>query len=233
MLPYTEMTMSHLKNTGVTFGQSARGIGDVEIAGLYTFLGSIREGGNRLVFNAGVTLPTGNINVTDHANGNPASAQVPLEYLMRLGSGTFDLKPGITYLGDYGKWSWGAQTVETIRLGLNDHDYRLGNEYRVSAWASYGVTEWFAPSIRVDGHWWENITGADADLAANTTPEARSNLRAGKRVDLLFGLNWYASHGLLKGNRLMIEGGFPVYQSLKGPQLGTAWMISLGWSYAF
>lgn len=233
MLPYEEMSMSHLKDTGVTFGQSARGIGDVDLAGLYTIFGNIREGGHRLVFNAGVSLPTGSIDVTDHANGSPGGAQVPLEYLMRLGSGTYDLKPGLTYLGDYGAWSWGAQTVETVRLGLNSHDYRLGNEYRLSAWASYGITEWFAPSIRLDGRWWENIKGADPDLAANTTPEARPNLRAGKRLDLLFGLNLYSPHGTLKGNRLMVEGGIPVYQNLTGPQLGTAWMLTVGWSYAF
>ena len=31
----------------------------------------------------------------------------------------------------------------------------------------------------------------------------------------------------------MFEGGFPVYQNLDGPQLGTAWMLSAGVSYAF
>jgi hypothetical protein len=47
------------------------------------------------------------------------------------------------------------------------------------------------------------------------------------------GLNFYAPKGFLTGNRLSVEGGLPIYQDLKGPQLGTAWMISLRWSYAF
>jgi hypothetical protein len=31
----------------------------------------------------------------------------------------------------------------------------------------------------------------------------------------------------------MVEGGIPVYQHLDGPQLGTAWILSVGCSYAF
>ena len=47
------------------------------------------------------------------------------------------------------------------------------------------------------------------------------------------GLNFYVPHGVLKGNRLSIEGGMPVYQSLAGPNLKTDWLITVGWSYTF
>jgi hypothetical protein len=49
----------------------------------------------------------------------------------------------------------------------------------------------------------------------------------------LFGINVYVPKGPLKGSRLMVEGGIPVYQDLDGPQLGTAWILSVGCSYAF
>lgn len=42
---------------------------------------------------------------------------------MQLGSGTYDALPGITYLAQYGQFSWGAQATATIRLGGNDRDY--------------------------------------------------------------------------------------------------------------
>jgi hypothetical protein len=233
MLPYKQMTMTHLMNTGMSFNQSADGIGDLEIMGLYTLFGDIRKGGHRLVLNAGVGLPTGSINAEDLRMGDPTMPLVLLEYPMQLGSGTYDLMPGLTYLGDAGSWSWGAQTVETVRLGRNGHGYRFGDQYRISAWTAYGVKDWFAPSVRLDGRWWEDIQGADSRLRTNPTPEARPDLRGGRRLDLLFGINFYLPRGWLKGNRLMLEGGFPVYQHLDGPQLGTAWMFSLGWSYAF
>ncbi len=233
MLPYKTMDMSHLQNNGSTFRQSAEGIGDLEIMGMINLLGNIRQGGHRLVLNVGMSFPTGSIDVKDHSLGNPAATLVQLEYFMQLGSGTYDLMPGLTYLGESGAWSWGAQTIETVRLGKNDHGYRVGDEYRISLWTSYGVTDWFAPSLRLDGRWWEDIAGKDPALNTNHTPEARTDLRGGRRLDLLLGLNFYAPKGVLKGTRLMIEGGVPVYQHLDGPQLGTAWMLSAGLSHAF
>jgi hypothetical protein len=233
MVPFKEMSMLHEMDTGERFTQEASGIGDVEVWALYTFLGDIRKGGHRLVFNGGLSIPTGSIDVKDHRMGNPTVPKAMLEYPMQLGSGTFDLMPGLTYLGESGRWSWGAQTIETIRLGENDADYTFGNQYRLSAWAAYGITEWFAPSLRVDGRWWEDVDGADARLAANPTPEGRNYLQGGRRVDLLFGINFYIPDGWLEGNRLMIEGGFPIYQQLDGPQLGASWSFTLGWSYAF
>lgn len=233
MMPYMQMSMDHLKSDGTRFSQETDGIGDVSAMALWTVYGNSCTGGHRIVLNAGVSFPTGAIDAKDHRDGNPALPMVQLEYLMQHGSGTFDLLPGITYLGEAENWSWGVQTLETIRLGRNDHDYRLGNEYGGSGWLAYAFTDWLAPSFRVNGKVWQNIHGADPALAANTTPEGRPNLRSGSRIDALFGINLYAPKGFLTGNRLAVEGGLPIYQDLKGPQLGTAWMISLRWSYAF
>jgi hypothetical protein len=233
MLPYETMSMEHAESNGETFRQSADGVGDLEVMAMITLLGDIQKGGHRLIFNAGMSLPTGSINVKDHGHGNPTNVLVLLEYFMQLGSGTYDLMPGLTYLGESGRWAWGAQTIEIIRLGRNSQGYRFGDEYRLSAWSSYRATDWFAPSVRLDGQWWEDIKGSDPRLAANPTPEGKPNLRGGRRLDVLLGLNFYAPSGRLKGNRLMLEGGLPVYQHLDGPQLGTAWMFNLSWSYAF
>ncbi len=233
MLPFKTMDMVHLEKNGNTFGQSAEGLGDFELMGMITIFGDIHKGGHRLVLNAGLSFPTGSINVKDHGHGSVTAPPVLLEYRMQLGSGTYDVMPGLTYLGDSGRWAWGAQTIETVRIGRNDHGYRVGDEYRVSLWTSYGVTDWFAPSIRLDGRWWEDVAGKDKGLNANHTPEARTDLRGGRRLDLLLGLNFYAPNGVLKGTRLMFEGGIPVYQHLDGPQLGTAWIFSTGLSHAF
>ena len=233
MLPYKTESMLHLRNDNTRFTQSADGIGDLEVMALYTVLGDIHKGGHRLVVNAGISFPTGSINVRDHDGGDPSRPLVLLEYPMQFGSGTYDLMPGLTYLGDTGRWSWGAQTIETVRFGRNYHGYRFGNRYRVSAWGAYGITDWFAPSLRLLGDWWEDVQGSDPGLASNHTPEGRPNLRGGRRIDLLFGTNFYVPRGPLKGTRLMLEGGIPIYQDLDGPQLGTAWILSVGCTYAF
>ena len=152
---------------------------------------------------------------------------------MQLGSGTYDLLPGLTYLGEANKISWGAQTLATVRLGRNENNYRFGNQYRVTTWGGYAVTDWLAPYLRLEGRWWENVTGADPQMNRAATAEANPDRQAGRRIDLLFGLGLFAPKGALKGTRLMIEGGFPVYEYLKGPQLGTSWILTAGASYAF
>jgi len=233
MLPFTQMSMVHQRSNNTHYSQSTSGFGDFQAMALYTVVGDIRKGGNRIVLNGGVSFPTGSINAKDHDGGDPTQPEHRLEYFMQHGSGTFDLHPGITYLGETGRWSWGLQTIGTIRLGQNDHGYSLGNQLEVSSWVSYGITDWFAPSLRLDGNCWEDIDGADPAMAGNPTPEGRADLRAGRRLDLLLGINCFAPSGKLKGNRLILEGGMPVYQHLDGPQLGIDWMINVSWSYAF
>jgi hypothetical protein len=49
----------------------------------------------------------------------------------------------------------------------------------------------------------------------------------------MLGLHFYAPRGSFKGTRFTIEGGFPLYQSLNGPQLETDWLLSLGLSHTF
>jgi hypothetical protein len=234
MLSYDQMSMVHLTPQNTTFHQHSDGINDLQVMGMYTLFGSIRKGGHRLVLDAGASFPTGSIDVEDHRLGDPSRPLQKLEYPMQPGSGTYALLPGITYLGDSGRWAWGAETIETVRLGRNSSGYRLGNQYMSSAWGSYGVCEWFAPYVRVEGKVWGNVHGADpAYGAVPATPEARPDKQAGERVNALFGFDIYVPKGLMMGNRFTVEGGVPVYEHLTGPQLGLAWTINVGWTYAF
>ncbi len=64
-------------------------------------------------------------------------------------------------------------------------------------------------------------------------PTADPNRRGGERVDLLFGVNFYVPEGSLKGHRLAVRAGLPIYQSLDGPQLETDWQFTIGWQWVF
>lgn len=233
MLPYKRMAMHHEMMGGTHFTQHADGIGDLEVMGLYTLLGDVKKGQNRLILDAGVSFPTGSVDARDHRMGDPSLPLVRLEYPMQLGSGTYDLLPGLTYLGDANKFSWGAQMLATVRLGRNENNYRFGNQYRLTTWGGYAVTDWFAPYLRLEGRWWDDVTGVDPQINRAATAEGNPDRQAGRRVDLLFGLGLFAPKGALKGTRLMVEGGFPIYEHLKGPQLGNSWILTAGASYAF
>jgi hypothetical protein len=153
---------------------------------------------------------------------------------MQLGSGTFDVLPGLTYLGEANNFAWGVQIMGTIRTGRNSSGYRLGNQYESSAWLAYGVTDWLAPYVRMEGRVWENISGRDSAYGdVPKSAEASPNLQAGERVNALVGLNLYAGKGVLQGNRITVEAGVPIYQHLRGPQLGLDWTINVGWTYGF
>ena len=63
-------------------------------------------------------------------------------------------------------------------------------------------------------------------------PTARTDLRAGRRLDTLIGVNigpqsWGQEH------IFSIEFGVPAYQDLHGPQLQTDWLFTGGWRFNF
>lgn len=233
MVPYREMSMKHLTSSGMPFTQSASGIGDIELMGSYVLFGPPRGGGHRLMLNGGFSIPTGSVEVRDHMNGISTAHRDVLEYPMQLGSGTYDLLPGLTYLGEHGPWSWGVQTMEHLRLGRNERGYRFGNQYMLSGWAAYGVTDWFAPYLRLEGRLWDNLSGRDREIDPLKTPEGGPDRQGGTRADAVFGISFYSPKGKLKGLRLALEGGVPIYQDLDGPQLSQSYRLTAGLTYEF
>jgi len=231
MLPYIKLNMDHLTRTGVNFTTEAEGIGDVRVGGMYKFFDSE---GQRWHANFGLSAPTGDIDTRD---ATPMGANSLLPYPMRLGSGTYDLMPGITYLGQStGSWSWGAQSMATIRLGENSRDYTLGDRYTATGWLAKRFGSSFSASARVAWSKWDNIDGADPDLLVtnpmngiNIVPTARTDLRGGRRTDLGIGVNYLVRSGYFKGHRLAVEYLRPIQQNLDGPQLEVDSIFHIGW----
>jgi Putative MetA-pathway of phenol degradation len=227
MLPIKHIEMDMVMDD-FRFTEHSEGIGDLQVMALYTVLGSVSKG-NRLLINAGVSFPTGSIDEKNTIMGNTFQ----LEYPMQLGSGTYDFRPGLTYLGESNKWAWGAQLLTTLRFGRNENGYRLGNEYGLMGWVGYALTDWFAPSLRVNGRIWGNVHGADPEIDPTFDAEGDPHRQGGQRVDLLLGTNFFVPRGIFKGTRLMIEAGLPIYENLDGPQLSTRWLFSAGLTYSF
>ncbi|MFQ5656775.1 MAG: transporter [Candidatus Methylomirabilales bacterium] len=229
MLPFIRKSMDHVTRTGVKFTTESEGIGDFQVKALYTFY-RVGFDRHRLIFIPGVSFPTGPI---DEKDDTPAGPDQKLPYPMQVGSGTFDLLPGISYLGETDRWAWGVDAMATVRLAENSNDYTLGNQYELSGRLGWKWTDWLSPSIKIDAKIWENIDGADPDLNPAVVPTADPDRRGGERVDLLFGISLYVPRGDLKGLRFAIEGGVPIYQSLDGPQLETDWLLTVGAQYVF
>lgn len=233
MIPYKYLTMDHEfvrgPNTGRTFTMESQGFGDFKLSGLVT----LKDwGSHKLMLNPGVSFPTGSIGERDVNSVTNVYQKLP--YPMQLGSGTFDLLPGVTYTGYSQDWSWGSQLYSTIRLGENNANYTLGHEYGTTAWGARKLNNMFSISARVDGKAWGGIDGADAELNPAMIPTARPDMRGGERVDVYGGINFTMPKGmLLEGNRLALEAGAPVWQRLDGPQLETDYRIMVGWQKSF
>ncbi len=229
MAPFKLLTMDNMTRKGASFTTRSQGLADVKVMANQILY---RLPNNRRLASllAGLSLPTGSI---DERDDTPIGPNQKLPYPMQLGSGTYDLLTGVTFLGIAEHWSWGLRGLGTIRLGENDNDYRLGNRLDFSAWGTRLWANWLSTSVRLDGQSWANIDGADPDLNPAMVPTADPDRRGGTRLDLLFGIELLAPTGRLKGNRLGIEVGAPIYQNLNGPQLETDWRISVGWQWIF
>lgn len=227
MLPWVKKDMDHITRMGARFTTRSEGLGDVRLGALYAV--SRRQRGTFLV-SLGLSVPSGDIDETDDT---PAMNNVQLPYPMQLGSGTWDLLPGVTYTVDSGGWSWGGQLLATLRLGDNDNRYSLGDRLELNGWASYRLTPAWSVSLRLAGQTWGDVDGDDPLLNPALVPTADPDLQAGQRLDLLGGLNWYVPAGFAPASRLALEAGVPAYENLDGPQMSADWLLNASWQLLF
>jgi len=235
MLPYVRKSMNHRTRTGRRFETRSDGLGDLKLSALVPLWKNEAFGahdgplGHRLHANLGLSVPTGSIKEKD----DTPMGFVRLPYPMQLGSGTVDLLPGLTWNAHALGFSFGAQGTGVLRTGRNDNGYRLGHAYELTSWLARPLASWLSASVRLDWNQIFDIEGDDDRLNPRVVPTADPDLRAGRRLDVLLGLNFVVPKGPLVGHRLAVEFGLPVYQSLDGPQLETDWRLTVGWQYAF
>ncbi|MEO0558017.1 MAG: transporter [Bacteroidota bacterium] len=229
MVPFVQMRMEHQTRAGGEFTTESSGLGDVKVS---TLIKLAEFGRNRAHVALGASLPTGSI---EQADVTPASApnESQLPYPMQIGSGTVDVLPSVTYLGQSDRFGWGVQGSGVVRLGENSRGYTLGNRGEATGWASVLISETLSGSVRLTGSAWDNISGQDpvygAAVAMRMVPTVFPELRAGERLDLGVGVNAVLP---LNGLRVAAEAAVPVYQRLSGPQLETDLVLTVGAQYA-
>jgi hypothetical protein len=230
MINYLDNSMISAGGMGTTpvFETETSGLGDAYLGGMYRLYTNDKQHWH---LNLGVTAPTGSI---DETVATPmGTTRAP--YAMQLGSGTWDVKPGLTYTGRSNTVTWGAQYMGTLRLGTNDEGYTLGDQHQLTAWTAYSQRPWWSYSLRVTYLYAEDIAGQDPSITAPplASPVADPANYGGQSVFGYFGLNFAGQNGFLRGQRIALEFGAPITQDLNGPQLAADYSVSLGWQYAF
>lgn len=202
------------------------GFGDFKVNAMY---GIFDNSTGRAQFNLGLSVPSGSIKET--YNG------ARVAYPMQLGSGSYEVLPGISYSGYREDYSYGAQLNGTFRVNDNNSGYRLGDGHNITAWTAKKLNEAFSVSSRLDYTVTQKTKGYDRVLNSamnlSMSPANNPSNSGRKSLDFLLGTNFIMPKGYLKGHRLAIEGGIPLYQNINGVQLKNDYKLTLGWQKSF
>lgn len=222
--PILQNSIGYVNRSGTAANDAYTQLGDISLWALYALK---RTQNQQIHANLGISIPTNLIQTLDQFS---VPGSLHLSYPIRTNSGSYDLMPGITYRGQTERWTWGFQSIATIRTGKNIYGYELGNQIELNAWGWRRLTDRFAASARLHGLGWGNIRGFDPNLTQNLVETNAPNLQGGTRIDLLFGGQYYAPWIRVPGNWFSIEAGCPIYQNLHGPQPRATWLLNGGWN---
>jgi len=242
MPQFVDMNMSQRSLAGIsppeTHDHETGGIGDTA---LYAMVKLFDVPGHHLHTSVGISAPTGDVGIKLNAGGHHGSGIRYadgtggfIHYGMQLGSGTWDLKPSVTYTGQEDQWFWGAQLNGTVRLeDKNASGFTFGDVFQSSAWGGYNLASWLSATVR--GVYTEQgkIKFGFNEPHVMTSPVDLPFNYGGRYWDVGFGFSAAVPSGDLAGNRLSFEWLQPVSDDVNGYQLRREGALSATWSLAF
>lgn len=228
-------------------GHKTGGIGDTSAYALFKLFGDKTHDLNLAV---GISAPTGDSGITLNRWHQIDGGYI--HYGMQMGSGTWDLKPSLTYTGHHDDWGWGAQVTGTTRLeSANKYGYALGDVLQTSAWGSYNLMDWLSASVRgvytsqgkVQGRF-NAFPGScainhstTATLCDDASPKQgvmdNPGNYGGNYWDVGLGLNASIMNGAYAGNQFGVEWLQPVMENVNGYQLERYGTLNATWTYMF
>jgi hypothetical protein len=204
---------------------------------------------NRVQISLGVSFPTGSNSATfnNFVLPNGTVASIRAFYGMQLGTGTYDVMPGIVYAGYVGPWSWGVSYRSRLPLGpnpeaytwadipelkrwggntLNLRGYMWGNLHELNGWGGYTWLPGFTTTFRIAATMQGAIRGWDPEIRGVAVPANPLNY-GGQRVELFGGSTISGKLIGYENWTLGVELGLPAYQNLNGPQIMKNWQTGM------
>ena len=230
MLMFPSLTMDHIRGPAnpagidTPFTTHNSGFGDMTFGALFRLY---TDDDDDLILNLGGSVPTGDIFRTTRVPTGGLVEQ-PLPFPMRLGSGTFNARPGLTWKRYGETTSTGIQLQTDLPIGQNYRSYSVGDTFQLNAWKSILLTDSVAMSLRLENLWRTNYDGEDPqtpDMVISTNVE---EFRGGYWLNLGIG-----AMVLVDGHLFNVEAVPNLYQDLNGIQLETDWSFVASWSKGF
>jgi len=213
-----------LMSSSMAHNMKTLGFGDVSLTALYSIINNTKH---HILLSGGASIPSGSIQNKGESGGMYANARYP--YMMQQGSGTWDVKPGLTYTYKGNKVMASTQLFSIMRIGYNQVKYKLGNELTFNNWVAYQCTSWLSTSLRGEIIHIGTIKGNDPSLYVYAEPSANTANYGSTTAFLYAGVNTF----FLKNNKIGIEIGLPVYQKSNGIQATVCSNVNLIYSIVF
>lgn len=205
------------------------GIGDT---GMYVLFNVAKFANQQINVSLGISAPSGDSDIQLRDTHRQDLGFI--HYGMQLGSGTWDFKPAVTYTGDFGSFSIGAQLNGTKRLeSKNKAGFAFGDIFQATGWGSYSWTNWLATSVRGVYTLQGALNGSYKGVYHQIGSMDYTNSYGGRFVDVGFGVAVSMPDGSLQGNRLSFEWLQPVHDDVNGYQLPREGALSATWTYMF
>ncbi len=220
MLP--SITMDHTRANYTDFTTHNSGFGDTAFGAL---LRVYSDECQDWIFNLGCSVPTGDI---FRETSTPTGSPTAFPYPMRLGSGTFNARPGLTYRRFHDWYSWGAQFQTDLPIGKNYRGYSVGDEFRFNSWTSVLLTDNLSVSLRGEHLWRTEYDGQDPAANGTLISTNVEQFRGGYWYNLGLGAQY-----LYHGHYLNAEFVPTISQDLNGIQLETDYAFIASWSKSF
>ncbi len=218
------------------------GMGDT---GIYAIAKLLDKPGHHLNLALGATIPTGDVDIRLRKTLTTPVYDQRIHYGMQLGSGTWDLQPSLTYTGEAGRLSWGAQLTGTARMEKrNDSGFAFGDIFQSSVWGGVRWTPWLTGTLRgvyttqgrLRGRYPASeeidIYTGELFVPEHLGPFDFPSNYGGKFVDIGVGLNATLG-GAWRGSNLKLEWLQPVREKVNGYQQEreSTWVFS--WNMQF
>ncbi len=229
MAHYMQMQMNNITTAG-NMSHKSYGIGDTKISGLYKVM---EKNSHNIIANFGVSLPTGSVEKAYQHTMGMMTMTHTAPYSMQMGTGSYSILSGITYNFLTDTYQFGGQFNGDIKIGNNKKDYRFGNVYNITLWATRNLFTRFAPSIRLNYTDTQNIHGEDSSLNISSSPAANNGIQHRKQLDFLIGMNYILPNGMLANGKILLEIGMPVYQKTGNGMLKNHYTAMLGFQQVF
>ena len=212
-----------------THSHSTGGVGDVQSFALIDLFSGEDQ---RVHLGLGLSAPTGDVDLELRRTHQQERGKT--HHSMQLGSGTWDFLPSLTYTGERGRWSWGAQAGGVVRLeSANSSGWAPGNGFQSTVWGTLGISDWLFGSLRGVYAWQDEISGGVGSLHGEGDPQDFPDNYGGHFFDLGFGLGVRVARGYLAGNALRVEWLQPIVQDVNGYQLERLGTLFAIWSVEF